>query len=108
MRHSIEIEDELITLFAGQIRERLGGQLKQIVLFGSRARESFDPESDYDFLIVVDEISEAIREALEEVSSDFLYRYDTLFSAIPVSEERFSKERYSPLLMNVRREGIVI
>ena len=108
MEQTRVIKDELIRLFADRIRERLKGRLEQVLLFGSRARGDSDLESDYDFLVVVDEVSMDVREILDEVSADFLCRYDTLFSVIPISEERFSKERYNPLLINVRREGIAV
>ena len=37
--------------------------------------------------------------------TDFNLKYDTLISVIPVSEESYNKIN-SPLLLNVRREGI--
>ena len=39
--------------FARRIRSLLGDSVREIVLFGSRAREDGGADSDYDFLIVV-------------------------------------------------------
>jgi predicted nucleotidyltransferase len=46
--------DETAQEFARRVREMLGDRVKEIVLFGSRAREDAGKESDYDFLIVVE------------------------------------------------------
>jgi predicted nucleotidyltransferase len=51
----------LLDLFLQQMRQRLGDHLRQIILFGSRVRGDFDPDSDYDCLAVVDEVSPAVK-----------------------------------------------
>ena len=106
MAQAAQITDELISLFADTLRKRLGPHLKQIVLFGSRARGDFSPESDYDLLIVVDEVTPDIKEIINDVSGEFLYEYDKVFAAIPVTESKFKTSIYNPLYLNVRREGI--
>jgi predicted nucleotidyltransferase len=45
--------DKTAKEFARRIREMLGESVKEIVLFGSRARKDSRGDSDYDFLIVV-------------------------------------------------------
>jgi len=106
MARPTQITDELINLFADTLRKLLGSRLKQIILFGSRARGDFSPDSDYDLLIVVDEVTPDIKEMINEVSSDFLYEYDRVFATIPVAENMFKTSIYNPLYMNVQREGI--
>ncbi|MCB0226825.1 MAG: nucleotidyltransferase domain-containing protein [Anaerolineae bacterium] len=36
------------------MHQQLGSHLKQVILFGSRARGDFTPDSDYDCLVFVE------------------------------------------------------
>ena len=47
------IADGTAMEFARRIRNLFGDSVREIVLFGSRAREDGGQDSDYDFLIVV-------------------------------------------------------
>ena len=51
------IKDDILEYFVREMRERLGAHLKQLILFGSRARGDETAEFDYDFLVVVNEVS---------------------------------------------------
>ncbi|HUT55100.1 MAG TPA: nucleotidyltransferase domain-containing protein [bacterium] len=48
-----KVDDITAREFARRMRELLGDSVREIVLFGSRAREEAGGDSDYDFLIVV-------------------------------------------------------
>jgi len=97
---------EVLRFFADRLRQRLGGHLRELVLFGSRARGDAGPESDYDCLVVVDETSRDVNEAVDAVAGDTLYRFDALVSAVPISQAERVSCKYDPLLINVGREGI--
>lgn len=99
-------EDKVLDYFLEEIRDRLGGHLKRVILFGSRARGDETSQSDYDCLVVVDEVSPRINDMIDEVAGDALYRYGAVFSAFPVPEQKFAQRKYDPFLMNVAREGI--
>ena len=59
-------QDEALQYFVRQIREQLENHLKQVILFGSRARGEDVPGSDYDCLIIVDEVTKAIKDIIDE------------------------------------------
>lgn len=101
-------DDQILDLFLEQMRQRLGEHLKQVILFGSRARGDFDPDSDYDCLAIVDEISPVVDEIIAEIMGELLYKHDAVFSIFPMAEERYQQDIYEPLLINVRREGVVL
>jgi predicted nucleotidyltransferase len=101
-------DDKVLNLFLQKIRAELGDQLKQVILFGSRARGDFTEESDYDCLVLVDRVSAAVEEAINELSGELLYEYNEVFSIFPVQEEKFQQDVYEPLYMNVRREGLIL
>ena len=103
---TLHFSDRLLEYFLDEIREQLGEHLKQIILFGSRARGDYVADSDYDFLAVVDKVSPEIKEIVDKVAGEFLFQYDTVFSIFPISEEKYRKKTYEPFLRNIRREGI--
>lgn len=100
--------DDLVSDFARALRARLGSQLKELILYGSRARGDYAPDSDYDCLALVDAFDPQLKDTIYELAGEFLYRYDAVFSVIPVVEAEYHRRLYNPLFMNVRNEGIVM
>jgi len=85
-----------------------GDRLSNMLLYGSQARGDADPESDIDVMVVLkDKVSpcDEIERTINDVANISLEN-DVVVSCIFVSEDQFDNE-FSPLLMNVRREGIV-
>lgn len=100
---------ELLEEFKKEIEKLYGDRLKQIILYGSHARGDFTEESDIDLLIVLKgkvvpgkEIDRMI-----DIITEINLKYGMLISIYPVSEEDYKKVN-SPLLINVRREGISV
>ncbi len=100
---------ELLEEFKKEIKKLYGDRLKQIILYGSHARGDFTEESDIDLLIVLKgkvvpgkEIDRMI-----DIITEINLKYGMLISVYPVSEEDYKKVN-SPLLINVRREGISV
>ena len=94
---------ELRCWFETVYRERL----VRLVLFGSQARGDAEPGSDIDVLVVLKgSVSpcEEIARTINDVA-DISLEYNEVVSCVFVSEEQFERER-SPLLLNVRREGV--
>ena len=100
--------DDALDYFVKRIREQLGVHLKRVILFGSRARGNETFNSDYDCLVVVDEASEEVKDIIDEVAGDTLYEYNAVFSAFPVSQEKLNHDIYSPLFINISKEGITM
>lgn len=97
-----------LTFFSNGVRARLGRRFRRMVLFGSQARGDAHPQSDYDCLIVVDRMSGQINDHVDEMAGKTLVRYGVAVSAFPVSEATIKRRRYSPLLINVAKEGILL
>ncbi len=92
-----------------QFQALYGQRLARLVLFGSHARGEAELGSDIDVMVVLKgkvrpgkEISRAGR-SMAALS----LKYDSVISCTFVSNERFAKEQ-SPLLINVRRDGITL
>ncbi len=102
------MNEQVFDIFQQELKGRLGTQLKQLILFGSKARGDDSPYSDCDLLAVVDRVSPEIEETIDQLSGDFLYEHNVVFSVIAISEERHVQQIYNPLLMNIRREGVAL
>ncbi|MGJ3250527.1 MAG: nucleotidyltransferase domain-containing protein [Elainellaceae cyanobacterium] len=84
-------------------------RLRQVVLFGSHARQQATTDSDVDVLIVLDDPVDASAEG--QCTSEFIAQlcleHDLLISCFFLPSSRYQTEN-SPLLRNIRREGIVL
>lgn len=84
-----------------------GPALLDVVLFGSHARGTAGPDSDVDLLVVLGRPVDVDREL--QAMTDVLYEMEleegVVLSPFPVSGEDF-RDRQSPFLITVRREGV--
>ncbi|HEV2010838.1 MAG TPA: UPF0158 family protein [Candidatus Limnocylindria bacterium] len=99
-------DEQLARHVARELRELYGSRLKQVVLFGSRARGDADPDSDMDLVVVLDPMDD--RWAEHDRMDELLWR-ETLasgivISAIPLSARDFA-EPTTMALMQARDEG---
>ena len=89
--------------------ELYGDRLARMILFGSRARSDVESGSDVDILVVLEGPVNPGEEIVQTGPSTakLSLEYDLVISCTFVSADRFATEQ-SPLLLNVRREGIVV
>lgn len=102
---------ESVEMAVAETRARLrtiyGNRLVQVILFGSYARGDHGPGSDIDLLILLDRIEDpnAERDRYLPVVYDISLKYDVALSIIPLASNVYLSEQ-TPLILNVRREGI--
>ncbi len=102
--------DQILKEFREGVEKLYGGRLKKIILYGSYARgQANDEHSDIDLAVVlagaVDPCEEIDRMA--DIFTDLNLEHNVLIAVYPVSESNFEKVE-SPLLINVRKEGITV
>jgi len=98
---------EAIRKFKEEIKKLYGERLKHIILYGSYARGNATEDSDIDLLIVLEgkvKPGEEI-DRMIEIITEINLRHNVLISVDPVSEEDYKRVN-SPLLINVRKEGV--
>ena len=108
----VKMSERLRSLLA-ELRSRFealyGPRLVRLVLFGSQARGDAEPGSDIDVLVVLEgpvRPGEEIRRTINDVAGLSLEN-NVVFSCVFVSRDRF-ESGLSPLLINVRREGVPV
>ncbi len=88
----------------------LAEQTVQIVLYGSTARGTAEPESDIDIAIFLTHKLDARQE--DELSSlivELNLKYNKVFSVVDIDQETYQKWRsVAPFYRNVDKEGIVL
>lgn len=100
----------LLQEFQEKIPEVVRSHIRQLILFGSAAREEDQPESDVDVLVLLNEKSSQVEEALREAAYQAMWACDfrRLLSLKILSfteyEDRLAKG-YS-FYQNVEREGV--
>lgn len=90
------------------VKDVYGERLHAVMLYGSMARgEGTVPDSDVDMLVVLNGPVSAWEEIrrLGEVTATICLKYDLLLAPLFMARNRF-ESGHSPLLLNVRREGI--
>lgn len=95
--------------FVADLREAYGSRLDRVVLYGSRARGDADEDSDVDALVVLDDCVDfwAEHRRIGDLAIQASEGAETIVSAMPIGRQDFEQRR-SPLLLNIRREGVRI
>lgn len=100
--------DKVIKQLATTLRERLGTHIVKVILFGSRARDDYEKDSDYDVLILLDKVTKEISDEIDEIVWQVGWDNDVLITSIIHDEKTFDTHIYEPLFINVRKEGITL
>lgn len=94
---------------AGDLRDLYGERLRQVLLFGSWARNDAHPESDIDLLVVLDRIDSVWDELrrMDDVLWRLSFQNDAVISAVPVAEADLERPA-SAVLIRATAEGRVL
>jgi len=100
---------KIVNSFLGKIKD-LRPQIGSIYLFGSHARGTARPDSDYDLLLVVPKKDMALKDKLYDAAMDVFMEDEADISLKIVRKEDFDrmKKISAPFLQNVLKEGIKV
>ena len=93
---------------ANDLKHRFGAHLKEVVIFGSRARGDASSESDYDCLLIFDRLGPSVKTDLEQLAGQYLLEQGMVLSCIPMNEADLERLRFEPFVLNARKEGIAL
>ena len=106
MDQSCASTDDLILFkFRSAIKEAYGDRIARVVLYGSRARGSPRPDSDYDIAVFLIDLSDrwAEIERLTEIELDLMDETGANIHATPFPAGAWAER--TPLMHEIRREG---
>ena len=100
---------QILAEFRKGLEEIYGPLLADLVLFGSQARGDALSDSDIDVMVVlhgpVNPLEEARR--ISRFRGDLCLRHSVVITCVYVSAEQ-AEEAESPLLQNIRAEGVSV
>jgi len=109
LRHLSQTERQAVARFWEQLERALPGRVERLILFGSRARGDGHPASDVDLLVVVDQRTPEVDDAIIASIPDLLPE------EVDIQVVGFSRDEAAeliaigtPLMRNVADEGIVL
>jgi len=94
-----------------KLKSTYGEKLKEITLFGSKARGDFDSESDIDiFLIFNYDVDWKFEKEVWELAYEIDLQFGVLFNVIIFSTKQVEdpKMKILPFLKSVRKEGVEV
>lgn len=97
----------IIEEFKTELKKLYGSRLKKIIIYGSWARNEATDDSDIDLVVVLEGDVRPGKEIdrMINIITETNLRHGVLMSVYPVSKENYISLK-SPLLLNVRREGV--
>jgi predicted nucleotidyltransferase len=90
MMRAAAVAFDVVSEFAETLAERLGDELVQVALFGSRARGEARWRSDYDLMVV-------LRHAVHGLATTLELEHNVDLSTKIVDQERFERLRRSSM-----------
>lgn len=87
---------------------KLGNNLKEVILFGSQAYGGAHDNSDYDFLIILDEIPDwKLKRQISDYCYDLDLKYDTFLDVHILGKEELNTLRgKQPIFQTAIEKGI--
>jgi uncharacterized protein len=98
--------DPIAQEYSNKIRSALGSRVRDIILFGSRARGDNKEWSDYDMLLVVDKRDKALLNTVVDIEVSILDTHERLVGSLVFESGEWERKIQSPLGMNIRKDGI--
>jgi predicted nucleotidyltransferase len=100
---------QILTEFRDGLEKIYGPRLAGLVLFGSQARGDALPDSDIDVMVVLRGAVSPLEEArrISRFRGDLCLRHDVVITCVYVSTEQAQADQ-SPLLQNIRAEGVTV
>ena len=103
-------ERTALTTFVDWVRGRFGDRLRELKLFGSRARGEGHEESDVDVLVVVDGVTTSEGRELTDRTGDLYTEHEVFISPLLLSTEHWARLRRLERLIvaEIDRDGVAL
>ena len=91
-----------------RVQSIVGQRLRGVLLFGSKARGDFDPESDLDIAILVDGLDQEMKRRIIDIVADVEVKFLVVVSSLVLSWDDFQslRERERRIALDIENEGV--
>lgn len=100
--------DIIVQELSEALKKEIGPAIRDIILFGSRARGDSSPDSDYDILVLIEKETKEMEDKIFSTSCEIGWRHNVIITVFVHNKGYFDGRKYEPLFMNIRREGVRI
>ena len=109
MDHLTEKEKQALKELIEALKKLYGNNLVRVILYGSKARGDATKDSDIDIMVVLKNYENWNEEfdKVFDIVYPINYEYNMLISVVIKKEEEYLTKK-TPLLLNVRKEGVEI
>lgn len=80
----------------------------EIYFYGSRVKNTHREDSDYDLLVLLKEITPAIRKRIYDIAWETGFKYDAVLAPVLSPKDTFYPSTASPFFNNVKRYGVAV
>jgi len=105
-------DQQIVQDLVQRLRKALEGRLKQVIVYGSRARGDHKAESDLDVLILVEHLDDSLKQRVREIRYRVMWEedFEPLISLLCQEETEFSRQisQGSGLATNIQHEGCLV
>lgn len=99
-------KDPVVISFTEELKKQIPQYLKNVALYGSRARRDNKKHSDYDFVVLLKEKNEEILEIIYDIGYGILDKYEQLASCLIWNEKEWSIQKNFPIGKHILKDGI--
>lgn len=105
----VKKDDALFMSFVDEAKKIYADNLREIILYGSVARDEARDDSDVDIAILVDSDEEGMYDRILDVVVDIELKYNLVISVVLIEMDRFTKwGDVLPFYKNIKKEGITL
>lgn len=101
-------EERIVQTFATSVREQFSQEVRDVLLFGSKARGDHHADSDIDILVIARSNDWRLHDKIRQVGYAIDENIDYRLSIQVISEKRFehARNRQFQFAMSVLEEGV--
>jgi predicted nucleotidyltransferase len=98
--------DPILKRYRAALDEIYGNQIDRVILFGSRARGDYRPDSDYDVAVFLKSLPDRweVSHRLAKLQFAFIDETSTVFDTKPFAAESYVER--TPLMHDIRKDGL--
>lgn len=103
-------EQSAVTTFCRSLQNKWGARVRDVRVFGSRARSEGNEDSDIDILVIVDDFAGGIRRDIYATAADFLLSHEVVISPLVMAQAQYDsmKSRERMLIREIERDGVTL